>query len=274
MNGKELLEKMKQDQVVLSMSLRLGMGNPAIEVARKAGFDFIYIDFEHGVINIETFAEIVREAKMYGLMVLCRAPGLDASFVNQVLDAGANGIVFPHIMTREDAVRAVELLKFKTESIPIGKRGFEPAYGLEKLEAEGWEAYFHRVNQETLVGLMIEDKEGVDDIEKILSVQGVNVVYIGKMDMAFSYGVPFTPLAGRDHAVIEEAITKICVEAKKKGIPVRFTVGRNNEEIVANAKRWNPVGRSKLFMVNDRSLLLESAKEYAKALKDGLKSNP
>ena len=271
MNGTELLEKMKQNEVVLSMSLRLGMGNPAIEVAKKAGFDFIYIDFEHGVINIESFANIVREAKVFGLLVLCRAPSLDISFVNQVLDAGANGIVFPHIMTRDDAVKAVELLKFKTSEISIGKRGFEPAYGLEKMDDEDWKAYFHRVNQETLVGLMIEDREGVDNIEEILSVQGVNVVYIGKMDMAFSYGVPFTPLAGRDHPIIEEAITKICTEAKKHGIPVRFTVGRDIDEIVFNAKRWNPLGRSKLFMVNDRNLLLQSAKEYAKALKDGLK---
>lgn len=270
MNGKELLEKIMQDEIVLSMSLRLGMGNPAIEVAKKAGFDFIYIDFEHGVINIETFAKIVREARYYGLMVLCRAPSLDMGFVNQVLDAGANGVVFPHIMTKDDAIRAVELIKFKTKDIPIGKRGFEPAYGLEKKDNEDWDNYFHRVNEETLVGLMIEDKEGVENIGEILSVSGVNLIYIGKMDMAFSYNVPFTPLAGRDHPVIEQAITKICTEAKKRGIPVRFTVGRSNEEIVANAKKWHTIGRSKLFMVNDQNLLLQSAKDYAKALKDGL----
>ena len=77
MNGKELLDKMKRDEIVLSMSLRLGMGNPAIEVAKRTGFDFIYIDFEHGVMDIETFAQIVREAKLYDLLTLCRAPGLD-----------------------------------------------------------------------------------------------------------------------------------------------------------------------------------------------------
>ena len=270
MNGKELLDKMKRDEIVLSMSLRLGMGNPAIEVAKRTGFDFIYIDFEHGVMDIETFAQIVREAKLYDLLTLCRAPGLDVGFVNRVLDAGANGVVFPHIISKEDAVRAVELLKFRTEEIPFGKRGFEPAYGLPKLDMENWDSYFNRVNNETLVGLMIEDREGVESIEDILSVKGIDVVYIGKMDMAFSYGVSFTPLAGKDDPIIEKAIEKICSECDKKGIPVRFTVGRNPAEIVPNAKRWIQKGRTKLFMVNDQALLVQGANNYVKTIKKGL----
>ena len=267
MNGRELLEKMRQDDLVLSMSLRVGMGNPSIEVAKKTGFDFIYIDFEHGVIMIETFAQIVREAKLNGLLTLCRAPSLDVGFVSRVLDAGTSGVVFPHIMTKEDAVRAIELIKFRTKDIPFGKRGFEPAYGLGKSDDEDWDDYFQRVNEETLVGLMIEDREGVENIEEILSVEGVDIVYIGKMDMAFSYGVPFTPLAGRDEPIIEEAITKICVQCKKKGIPVRFTVGRDPDEIVPNAKRWIEKGRSTLFMVNDQALLTQGARKYVDALK-------
>ena len=270
MNGRELLEKMRRDDLVLSMSLRVGMGNPAIEVARREGFDFVYIDFEHGVMVIETFAEIVREAKLSGLLTLCRVPDLNVGFVNRVLDAGASGLVFPHIMSREDAVRAVEMVKFRTEEIPFGKRGFEPAYGLDKFEDEGWGEYFHRMNGETLVGLMIEDREGVENIEEILSVEGVDVVYIGKMDMAFSYGVSFTPLAGRDDPVIEEAIAKICNACKERGIPVRFTVGRETGEIVPNAKRWAVEGRSKLFMVNDQALLTQGARRYVEALREGL----
>ncbi len=270
MNGRELLERMRRDDLVLSMSLRVGMGNPAIEVARRAGFDFIYIDFEHGVMVIETFAEIVREAKLNGLLTLCRVPNLDEGFVKRVLDAGASGLVFPQIMSREDAVRAVEMVKFRTEETPFGKRGFAPAYGLNKLEDEGWDEYFHRMNGETLVGLMIEDREGVENVEEILSVEGVDMVYIGKMDMAFSYGVSFTPLAGRDDPVIEEAIVKICNECRKRGIPVRFTVGREPGEIVPNAKRWAVEGRSKLFMVNDQALLTRGAHKYVEALREGL----
>ena len=95
MNGRELLERIRRDDLVLSMSLRVGIGNPAIEVARREGFDFIYIYFEHGVMVIETFAEIVRKAKLNGLLTLCRVPDLNMGFVNRVLDAGASGLVFP-----------------------------------------------------------------------------------------------------------------------------------------------------------------------------------
>ena len=268
---KDVLEKMKRDELVLSMSLRVGMGNPSIEVASKLGFDYVYFDFEHGVLEIETFAQLIKEARLVGLTALCRVPGFDVAFVNRVLDAGANGIVFPHTKTKQDAMRAVELTKYRTSETPVGKRGFEPAYGLPKREDESWDEYFAWVNKETLVGLMIEDKEGVDNIEEILSVKGIDFIYIGKMDMAFSYGVSFTPQAGRDDPVIEKAITKICAECKKRGIPVRFSVGITPEDIVENVKRWLPKGRSHLFMVNDMSLLMQGAEHYVNTLKKGLK---
>jgi len=271
MSGRDVLEKMKRDELVLSMSLRVGMGNPSIEVASKLGFDFVYLDFEHGVLNVETFARLVREARLAGLIAICRVPGLDAAFVNRVLDAGASGIVFPHIKTKQDATRAVELVKYSTPETPVGKRGFEPGYGLPKRENERWNEYFKRVNEETLVGLMIEDKEGVDNIEEILSVKGIDIIYIGKMDMAFSYCVPFTPRAGRDDPVIEKAITKICVECKKREILVRFTVGVDPEDVAKNVKRWLPKGRSHLFMVNDVTLLTQGAKHYVNTLKKVLK---
>jgi len=271
MNGKTVLEKMKQDRLVLSMSLRVGMGNPSIEVASKLGFDFLYLDFEHGVLNVETFAGLVREARLAGLIVLCRVPNLDAIVVNRVLDAGASGIVFPHIKTKQDTMEAVELTKYHTPETPMGRRGFEPGYGLLKHVDESWNEYFMRINEETLVGLMIEDKEGVDNIEEILSIRGIDFVYIGKMDMAFSYGVPFTPRSGKDDPIIEKAITKICDECKKRGIPVRFSVGLTPENIVKNAKKWHSKGRTHLFMVNDMTLLMQGAENYVNTLKKGLK---
>jgi 2-keto-3-deoxy-L-rhamnonate aldolase RhmA len=270
-SGKDVLEKMKRDELVVSMSLRGGMGNPSIEVASKLGFDYVYFDFEHGVLEVETFAQLIRDARLAGLIALCRVPELDAAFVNRVLDAGASGIVFPHVKTKQDATMAVELTKYRTSETPVGRRGFEPDYGLPKHDNESWDEYFKRVNEETLVGLMIEDKEGVDNIEEILSVEDIDFVYIGKMDMAFSYGVPFTPRAGRDDPVIEKAVTKICIECKKKGIPVRFSVGASPEEVVENVKRWLPKGRSHLFMVNDVTLLMQGAKHYVNTLKKGLK---
>ncbi len=270
-SGKDVLEKMKRDELVLSMSLRVGMGNPSIEVAGKLGFDYVYFDFEHGVLGVETFAQLIREARLAGLIALCRVPELDAAFVNRVLDAGASGIVFPHVKTKQDAMRAVELTKYRTSENPVCRRGFEPDYGLPKLDYESWDEYFKRVNEETLVGLMIEDKEGVDNIEEILSVKGIDFVYVGKMDMAFSYGVPFTPRAGRDDPVIEKAVTKICVECKKRGMPVRFSVGVAPEEVVENVKRWLPKGRSHLFMVNDVTMLMQGAEHYVNTLKKGLK---
>ena len=95
-SGKDVLEKMKRDELVLSMSLRVGMGNPSIEVASKLGFDYVYFDFEHGVLEVETFAQLIRETRLAGLIALCRVPELNAAFVNRVLDAGPAGL-FSHM---------------------------------------------------------------------------------------------------------------------------------------------------------------------------------
>jgi 4-hydroxy-2-oxoheptanedioate aldolase len=271
LNGKKILDKLRQDELVLSMSLRVGMGNPAIEVAQKMGFDYMYIDFEHGVLNLETFAQLVREAHHAGLAIMCRVPSLDTAFVNRVLDAGTDGVVFPHIKTKQEATRAVELIKFHTKEIPMGKRGFEPAYGLPRQDHESWSDYFRRMNDETLVGLMIEDKEGVEEIQEILSVKGIDFIFIGKMDMALSYGVPFEPRAGRDAPIIEKALDRICAECRTRNIPVRFSVGRTPEEIVESMKKWHPKGRSHLFMVEDQVLLRQGAEHYVKSLKVNLK---
>ncbi|MGD8566138.1 MAG: aldolase/citrate lyase family protein [Candidatus Bathyarchaeota archaeon] len=270
MNGKTILEKMRRDELVLSMSLRIGMGNPSIEVAGRLGFDYVYVDFEHGVLDFETFAQLVREARLAGLTVMCRVPSLDMGFVNRVLDAGATGIVFPHIKTRQDAEAAVGLLKYFTPDTPNGKRGFEPAYGLPKRDDESWQEYFKRVNEETLVGFMIEDKEAVEHIEEILSVEGVDFVHIGKMDLALSYSVSFTPRSGRDEPVIERAVEKICLECRKRNIPVRFSVGVAPEDIVENVRRWLLKGRSHLFMTDDMTLLTQDAKRYIDTLRKGL----
>lgn len=100
--------------------------------------------------------------------------------------------------------------------------------------------------------------------------QGVDFVFIGKMDLAFSYGVPFTPRSGRDEAVIQRAVAKVCGECKKRGIPVRFSVGVTPEEIVKNLKRWLQKGRSRLFMVSDKTLLIQGAEYYVDTLKEAL----
>lgn len=81
---------MKNNELVLSMILRVGMGNSSIEVAKSLGFDYLYFDFEHGVLDVETFAQLVREARGANIIVMCRVPGLDMGFVNRVLDAGAS----------------------------------------------------------------------------------------------------------------------------------------------------------------------------------------
>ena len=88
--------------------------------------------------------------------------------------------------------------------------------------------------------------------------------------MAFSYGVPFTPRAGRDDPAIEKAIMNICVECKKRGIPVRFSTGMDPEDVAENVKRWLPKGRSRLFMVDDSTLLMQGAKHYVSTLRKAL----
>jgi 4-hydroxy-2-oxoheptanedioate aldolase len=180
-----------------------------IEVSALAGFDHVIIDGEHGVVGVAEVENLVRTAEAAGVTPLARVPSNTAVDILRFLDAGVAGVMVPQIRTADDARRAVKAAKY----FPDGERGLggvrAARYGLAGSQ---WD-YVIEANHETMVLALLEDREAVTNLEAILAVPGIDVIFIGPSDLAQSYGYPGRP----DHPEVQAAIDTIIRRAVVTG---------------------------------------------------------
>lgn len=181
-----------------------------VEMIGYAGFDFVILDMEHVCVNPETLENMVRAAECANITPLIRVPNAAPESILRALDCGAQGIVVPHVRNRDDAVQAVAASRY----YPLGNRGISggrtTGFGTIDLPT-----YFVRANAEIMVVAMIEDKEGIDHLDAILTVPGIDMVLEGAIDLSQSYGLP----GQAQHPDIEAAINKMASICSKHQIP-------------------------------------------------------
>ncbi len=158
----------------------------AVRILAAAGFDYTYIDAEHGNFGMETIQDLCRAAADTGLTPIVRVAELTYSLVARALDNGAMGIIFPRVESAELLAEAVSWTKFPPEGI----RGFGLPGGALRYEQVTIAEAAEHVNANTLVVLQIETQLAVERRDELLSVPGIDVVMIGPVDLSVSYGVP------------------------------------------------------------------------------------
>ena len=157
-----------------------------VEILALAGFDFAVVDLEHGSIMPNEVYPMILAAEKHGMRLIARVPGLQESYIKWLLDLGIGGLQIPHIKTAFDASKAVELSKF----YPEGSRGlcrFVRAAEFSNLEKD---QYISNANQKNVIILQIEGIEGVKNIEEIVKVAGIDILFIGPYDLSQSMGMP------------------------------------------------------------------------------------
>jgi len=156
------------------------------ELIALSGFDFIVIDQEHGPITIESAEEMVRACEVTNCTPIVRVPYLNSHAILQALDIGAMGVHVPSVSTGPDAIKTAGLSRYS----PLGNRGLAAVraarYGLREKLSE----YCRTANQEILVVAHIEDLEAVQNLDELLSVEGIDVYYLGPTDLSNSMGRP------------------------------------------------------------------------------------
>jgi len=157
-----------------------------MEIIGLAKFDFAVIDMEHSAITLQDAVSMIRAAESRDLIPLIRVTRLDSSYILRALDSGAHGIQLPHIETKEDAMETVKYVKYH----PIGERGLATTTkgGGYTLESVG--KHVKTENKSTLIVVSLESKESLDNLEKIIEVPQIDVIYIGPYDLSQSLGVP------------------------------------------------------------------------------------
>ena len=176
-------EKVLSREVVIGTWVQINYPTSA-EIYSRLGYDFIGVDLEHSDIDTVSLAAIIRAVHNSGTVTLARVAENDNISIRRALDIGVHGVIVPMISTREDAEKAVRSAKYPPEGI----RGF--CFSRMNNWGIDFDEYATNANREVLVIVMIETKEGVENIDSILQVSGIDGVFIGPYDMSGSYGMP------------------------------------------------------------------------------------
>ena len=216
---KTLKEKLKNNELTIGSWIMIG--HPiSIEVMALAGFEWLVIDMEHTAIDINTAQNLITTIQANGIKALVRVSKNEEVIIKQVLDMGADGIIVPMVNSREDAIKAVEFAKYP----PIGKRGV----GLYRASKYGvkFEEYKKWVEEELVIIAQIEHIDGVNNIDEILQVEGIDGTIIGPYDLSGSMGYP----GEFERNDVKEAVQKVLDKCKEYNVPSGFHVVDTNPE--------------------------------------------
>jgi len=211
MKKSKIKELFKQNKSLLG-GFVISRSQSSIEVLADVGYDFVVIDTEHFLINLESIEHLITASEAAGIAPFVRVQE-NADLVQRVLDCGAIGIVAPLINSAQEARKIVNAAKFS----PIGKRGYcnprSTLYG-----SRGTDYMLERYkqqNEETIVVIQIETVTAIKNLPEILEVDGIDCIFVGPWDLANSLGV-----AGKNEShILEEKIKEIVSMSNKKGIP-------------------------------------------------------
>lgn len=181
-----------------------------VEMIGCAGYDFVILDSEHTGVDPQELENLIRAAEAVDLTPFVRVPESDAGAILRALDAGAMGVVVPHVRTPDDLARAVRAARYAPAGMRSLGGGRVPGFGRLDLSE-----YIVRANAEIMVVAMIEDAEGVEALDAILAVPGVDLVLEGAADLSQSYGVPWQTR----HPLVRAALRDIADRCRDHGIP-------------------------------------------------------
>ena len=225
-----------------------------VEIFGAIGYDFVMIDGEHGPMDLDQVEHMVRAAESFGITPIARIPNHEDSTILRFLDRGVQGIIVPHINTREDAESVAQAARY----YPDGHRGVAGSgrahdYGTGENSAS-W------INSQVLVIPMVEETEAVDNLDDILSVPGVDVLHVAAGDLGQSMGNP-----GRDavRKVMGEVIPKIRAAGKSCG------AGGNSPADAAGVAEFINLGAN-FITVSSQGLLRLAGVDFLKRVKAAL----
>jgi 2-keto-3-deoxy-L-rhamnonate aldolase RhmA len=227
---------------------QLALSDPAVaEIFGRAGYDWLVVDSEHAANNNLTVRNMLQAAAHTSAVLLARPLRLDVDEIRHYLDLGSPGVLCPFINTGEEARRLVQACRYP----PAGIRGYGPrragVYGFDADE------YFDRANDDVICIPIIESKAGVQNIEAIVSVDGIDGIVIGPMDLSISLGI-FKQFEHPAYLNAVEQVKAACQKHKKamgtacssyehalhcmaQGYSL-LLVGGDDQFMVAEARRW------------------------------------
>lgn len=226
-----------------------------VEIMGRAGFDWMAVDMQHGFF---TAADIVGALQMLNALrveTLVRVPWNTPDAIMKALDAGADGVIIPMVNTADEAEAAVQATRFP----PRGMRSWGPVR--PSLRHPGYSP--HEADASVTCGIQIETVEGIERLDEILGVPGVDLVYVGPSDLAISAGLKPTYLVENDeHLAMVDSVVEAC---RRRDIASGIFSPDN-----AMALYWAERGLSMVTVATDIALLNVGAKQVLQNLRGAL----
>lgn len=219
-----------------------------VEIAALSGFDFVIIDMEHGPYSIESVQNMIRAAEARDITPVVRVTENSETLILRTLDIGAKCVQVPQICTKEDAEKVVKATKF----YPKGERGMCRYVRAAEYTNINSTDHFGKANDSIISIIHIEGLEGIENLPDILSVDGIDVIFLGPYDLSQSCGVP----GQVDHEKVVNSMKDAVKLAKQHGKAVgTFT------ESPDKAKMWKDIGVQYISYAVDVGLIMNTFKD-------------
>ena len=241
-------KKLQSKGILWGATLTRVAAPPIVELYGMLGLDFVWIDMEHSDFDFHDLSALALAARSVGLSAVARISNSDPKLILKSLECGADGLIVPDVRSAEEARRIVSAAKF----FPEGERGIAGSdvrcrYGLKDLPG-----YFEEANRETALIVQIEHEDAVPEAENIAAVPGIDALFVGKMDLSQSFGVP----GQISHPKVEEAVAKVAAACRQQGKTLGLGAGS-----VEDARKSLELGARFVVIASEMGLLRARLKE-------------
>ena len=246
MRENNVKKKLQNGEAVIGTFLKFT--DPAsAEILAIAGFDFFVLDNEHVAMDRDNLISMIRAAEASDITPLARIKENQQVEILQNLDLGLMGVQVPNVNTPEQARAIVSSVKYG----PIGVRGFSPSVRACGYGTNNIQEYIDKANRETLIVAQCETKEGLDNLDEILKIPEIDIVFIGPMDLSQSLG----HVGDTKHPVVAGAIKEIKEKVKAAGKVVGTTAANAEaaKALIAEDCRY-------ILLASDQGMMMKWAK--------------
>src|SRR6516165_2958886 len=247
-------ERLAKGETVYGCGLQVYRAPEIPRLFAAAGFDYVFIDMEHGSFNLETAHDVIIACRLAGITPIVRVGELQYTLCARLLDSGAQGIILPRVEDPAILREALSWMRFP----PAGKRGYGINPTMIRYEARSFPEIIEHQNLNTLAVVQFETRTAMERADELLSLPGVNIAMVGPADLSISLGVP----GQFDHPTMLSTIDVLVEKCNRHGI-----VPGIQTRSLAMSKFWAERGMRFIGTAAEHALLLEKAKETVAALR-------
>src|SRR5262245_36334173 len=203
-------ERLSRGETVFGSGLQVYRSAEIPRVFAAAGFDYVFIDMEHGSFDLETVHDMISASTAAGITPIVRVAELAYSLVARLLDCGAQGIILPRVEDPKLLEEALSWMRFP----PLGKRGYGVNATMVCYEPRTFPEIIEHLNRNTLSVVQFETQSAIDRADELLSLPGFDIAMVGPADLSISLGVP----GQFDHPLLISTVDKLIERCNHHGV--------------------------------------------------------